>query len=1041
MTSAIYGGRRPESAESRTLGNFAGDKFDYRDQQKNIIQLNNAVGYMSGYMRKMQRGIDDANKNFLQQIQGLISEIFILFAGGGDTGFDFGDLRYIFQAIGALFGFGNGVLPINLFGAAWHFFSTYIIPVGDFSDLMDLIIDGAIASILDVFGEVPVIGQALQQLAVIISTIRDALGPLFDALDRIFGVFSGDWLGGDFGLFDPLWDAVITFFGAIAGPILTALLPILEILASWTIPFIESLAHIVNVAANLIQTLLGGGWGFDDFIGGAFNLLTIIPAMIGNFIQNGLLGLGSPLDVLNLFGQIPQHLFGLIPIGGLVSGEPNLLTAGTFAAATMNSGGGWTLSTAQTHSADSTGSVVATANGIAKALRSNIVPIGEGKTLRLNTWLKWQDLVATGAAIHLDVVKYQNGALPGTYVEVGTQTLFALDPPTLSSPIWVNIAGEFADTPGVDAIAMRLFVDSTATSGTVTFDDAYIGRNGLIERGWVNGLTDFISGFFSIFTGNPFGGITSGLGALEDIWNNFLSMFDITNVLDLASGSFDLFGMISQFAQNVLNPIGFFANLIGGKLPDIQAPNIVGALQSAMNQIGDIFKGNVVTPIFQFVDDVKNWFLGFIGFKQDTIIRQTINQSFTISSTASVATQQLWANTEPIAAMSYPAILNQKWAAYSDSIGPATAGTAHSHELRGGTDNAIAIGPWWQIDSNGTLGAFVSAAQDTVFSKFAFIGFVEGTLPANTDLMFEIFRETPGGRLDLIVNSYVGSHFTNSQKQINLTWTDFRIVARKGEKYLMRIKNLSPTLVVRLKGFQWDTGTPNIQWETDNATDSNKTTYTNAEKNVIINASVITPWFSLGAAQSDILESNTWVDDFGRKELGYFWDQSLVDTGGNLVIVNDRLTYGGTTDGYQQALHIRTLASDEFLCEANLVGVNNSNPISIWCASDRTRQNGLIVEVTGAGARILSLINGTLTQRGTALRISNDGNWSVGYKASTKTYTVLFNGNPVTTGLTWNDSGDLMPKGANNRYFQLQIQRGGGNNAGQVDNWMIQDAR
>lgn len=209
MTAFLGAGYQPESREARTLGSFSADKFAYQDQQKNLIQLNNAVGYMSGYMRKMQKGIDDANKNFIQQIQGLISEIFVLFAGGGDTGFDFGDLRYIFQAIGALFGFGNGILPINLFQAAWHFVSNYVFPTDNFHDLINLIIDGAIASILDIFGEVPILGQALQQLAVIISAIRDALGPLIDFIDAVFSGFGGfdigDPVGSVFAFFNNFW--------------------------------------------------------------------------------------------------------------------------------------------------------------------------------------------------------------------------------------------------------------------------------------------------------------------------------------------------------------------------------------------------------------------------------------------------------------------------------------------------------------------------------------------------------------------------------------------------------------------------------------------------------------------------------------------------------------------------------------------------------------------------------------------------------------------------------------------------------------------
>lgn len=203
MTNPLqYGAYKYESAPARALGDINNDSFDYKDQQKNLIQLNNSVSYMAAYMRKMQKGIDEANQNFIQQIQSLISDIIVLIGGGGDTGFDFGDLKYVFQMIGALFGLGgdSGIpVPLNFFQAAWHFVSNYILPTGNFKDAINAIIDSAIAGILDIFGDVPIVGQALQQLAVIISDIRDALSPIFDAIDAINEVLDNFSLDGLFG--------------------------------------------------------------------------------------------------------------------------------------------------------------------------------------------------------------------------------------------------------------------------------------------------------------------------------------------------------------------------------------------------------------------------------------------------------------------------------------------------------------------------------------------------------------------------------------------------------------------------------------------------------------------------------------------------------------------------------------------------------------------------------------------------------------------------------------------------------------------------
>ena len=185
MSSPFAGGYHYESPEARVLGSIKTDRFDYKDQEKNLIQLNNAVGYMSSYMRKMQKGIDSANENFIQQLQGFVNDMITMVGGGGDTGFEFGDIKYVFQGLGALMGWDDhkglaSLLPLNLFESAWHFMSNYVLPTNNFMDMINAFIDSAIATLLDIFGEIPIVGQALEQLASWLSKIRDNLGTFWD---------------------------------------------------------------------------------------------------------------------------------------------------------------------------------------------------------------------------------------------------------------------------------------------------------------------------------------------------------------------------------------------------------------------------------------------------------------------------------------------------------------------------------------------------------------------------------------------------------------------------------------------------------------------------------------------------------------------------------------------------------------------------------------------------------------------------------------------------------------------------------------------
>jgi len=185
--NGAYGSYNYQSPESRALSSITQDSYDYRDQGKLITKLTGDVSYLATYMRKMQQGIDAANQNVIQQLQSLINDFLVLIGGGGDTGFDFGDLKYILQAIGSLFGFGSGLsLPINLANAASHFFQEYMLGLANFDEAVNTIIDTAIATILDWFGEVPILGQAVQQLAVFITNIRDGLKNLVDNIIQAF---------------------------------------------------------------------------------------------------------------------------------------------------------------------------------------------------------------------------------------------------------------------------------------------------------------------------------------------------------------------------------------------------------------------------------------------------------------------------------------------------------------------------------------------------------------------------------------------------------------------------------------------------------------------------------------------------------------------------------------------------------------------------------------------------------------------------------------------------------------------------------------
>lgn len=321
MAQSGYGSYSYESPESRALGSITSESYD-KDQAKNLIKLNNDVSYMAAYMRKMQKGIDEANQNVIQQIQSFINDVVVLLGGGTAQGFDFGDLKYILQMIGALLGLGEADFPLSAFEAVWHMLSTYIFPSAQFADVINAMIDAFIGSVLDLFGEVPVVGEALQQLAAIILNIRDFLNTLggnFQGLLDILGNFSGAGIGDAIaGIFNQLGAQVdidltnpITFITSIIDLLFgdgSFIGQIIDAIFGETGVDLGGITDTIEDIQDAIQETI------DGIVGGIGNPASAVGAAIANFLTGS-----SPLNAANLVGAIAKaNVDGLVDLGNSV---------------------------------------------------------------------------------------------------------------------------------------------------------------------------------------------------------------------------------------------------------------------------------------------------------------------------------------------------------------------------------------------------------------------------------------------------------------------------------------------------------------------------------------------------------------------------------------------------------------------------------------------------------------------------------------------------------------------------------------------------
>ena len=452
-----------ESGEARALASINPESYDYRDQAKLMSKLTGDVSYMAQYMRTMQRGIDSANKNFVQQFNDLLLEILALMQGNGDTGFDFGDLKYIFQAIGALFGFDQqegiaAIFPINLFDAAWHFFSNYLFPINNPANFVAAVrnaVDRFLETLLATFDDLPFVGSAIEAIISWISEVRTWTSNVGQIIDRFFTAF---------GL------AVSTTLGNIAN-------------------FFGINRFIDNVGA-FFQSI-----GFDVE---NFNLITAAT----NFIREVLNPVNWINNANNFFGQINAGLLGLIPGSHLADVAPNLLTNPSFdtaGALVSDAVWSWDGLAANNHTAVAgSGSAKVTPTGQDKDLWSDLIQVSEGQQITISGWVKWDSLTRTAGSfpVSLGITSYTNTGTESNPVwSYAGATESAINTSTLASIGWQQLNGTYMVPVGIKAIRMRCHVGLAATGGTVWFDDLSLKKTSKIPSNLIEGLTFALDDF------------------------------------------------------------------------------------------------------------------------------------------------------------------------------------------------------------------------------------------------------------------------------------------------------------------------------------------------------------------------------------------------------------------------------------------------------------------------------------------------------------------------------------------------------------------
>lgn len=481
----------------------------------------------------------DYIESILGNAQHVIDAILDATAGTGTIG----ELEDYFENLLAMFGmpdFASNAATFDPIAAVETFITAMLHPTGMLAPLDQ--VSGLVPDIhIPIDYIESILGNAQHVIDAILGT-APGVGSITNVehyFENLLSMFGGPLFNQDSANFDPIL-AVESFISTMVNP--TGLLA----------PLVSGLVPEMHIPQLPI----------DQIIGLEQELLTFLTS-------------GDPLNAGNLFGKINHDILGLVPIGILTDGLSNLLGAAGFPSSnSIAENPFWTWDPTQSSTSDGTGSARVEANGALNALRSNRIHVSEGKDLSQSIRVKWQNLVASPGAIHLDMV-----VNPG----VG-ETIIVLDTaPNSTNSDWITLSGSHTVAAGETEVEMRLVVDDRALSGVVNWDTGHVTLGDLIRQSWVHDLVSDWNALYLAFGGTDVSGVTNA-------WSNLLQIFNVGDLTDLVGdvGSFDPVPHVENFVTSMLHPTGLLAPLdqVSGLVPDIHAPQVV---QDTINFIHDAY--------------------------------------------------------------------------------------------------------------------------------------------------------------------------------------------------------------------------------------------------------------------------------------------------------------------------------------------------------------------------------------------------------------------------------------------------------------------
>lgn len=524
-------------------------------------------------------------------------------------------------------------------------------------------------------GGVPNLPMGALTIPTLASKLQDMSGTAMRdrAAERMPAIFNGSSGGNPlsdltpFGILTRIWaefnSAVANADPAdIQGP---------EDLPGLLLDFIESLP-LVGELVGLLEAILGTYDGDDPVLLEIQEIFTLIRNILGGidfqdaptpaqawqlvvttFIEplGLLLGPNSPLNAAHLFGQLRAALLGPLPIGMFTDEQLTLLREGGFDdPITIVPGSGYTHdATDGVPGSNPLGCARVECDGQWHIQSFALIKVAPGWTLTTPAQVKYESVVAAANsnAVRIELVPY-NGTAPGAAVWM------ASDESPAGTVDWndLNAWGQYVvPATGVTDVAVRTVVTPDATGGVVKFDNVDVLAIQKIPQAFTKDLPEDLASLLNfiqtwVHSALTALGITPSGVLLDDILDlsdelEFIQNRAEQGIADAAQALSDFTDFLSGGWQPLLDGvkgatgggisdiINRLANITSGGLFDAaklsavtgtapqslitNLPTDLGSLQTTLNQIGEIFENNVVTPVNSIVSAIKDWWNAWFG--------------------------------------------------------------------------------------------------------------------------------------------------------------------------------------------------------------------------------------------------------------------------------------------------------------------------------------------------------------------------------------------------------------------------------------------